>query len=391
MNDVYLKEVKLLNFQPYKNTTLSFTKGLNVIVAENQVGKTAFMNALKVSVLPDIYDKNDRRDFIRNDAEYAVILYQFSDNSISRVDITLKDNIYYTYDLSSKKFICDGYRPPSSLLVKLGTLVYEGMITNLIDTKQENFLIDTDTKYNNMLLKMLFSHEDLNKIISSVENIQIPVINNTLNESKNKRDVLSILYNRYKYIDIDGLQENVKFSKQLMSLAEGLESVNDKLCNVGAYESKFLGFSKHIQLCNFLNKVVDSINSMHFLSNTNDDMNKYILLIDKLNSLTKDIDSISVSIDTNDLENKIRLIDNLNSIKLSALRNLNNLDSNLFNLGTKLHLIHKKLDEALVHGDIDIEMENMYKDLDKRGGEVYECPVHGKIKLIKGECVPYNK
>ena len=45
---MYISELKLENFRKYKNLNIKFNEGLNVIVGENNSGKTAIIDAMRI-------------------------------------------------------------------------------------------------------------------------------------------------------------------------------------------------------------------------------------------------------------------------------------------------------------------------------------------------------
>jgi len=45
---MYLSQFKILNFRKIKHISIEFNPGLNIIVGENNIGKTAIVDALRV-------------------------------------------------------------------------------------------------------------------------------------------------------------------------------------------------------------------------------------------------------------------------------------------------------------------------------------------------------
>ncbi len=88
---MYLSNIKLWNFRKYgdlsgpidlakANLDLNFTKGLNVLIGENDAGKTAIIDAIKLVLKTHSYDyiKVDERDFFNGSKRLRVEL-EFSD------------------------------------------------------------------------------------------------------------------------------------------------------------------------------------------------------------------------------------------------------------------------------------------------------------------------
>lgn len=87
MNDVYIRGLKLKNFQSHKDTYMEFADGLNVIVAPNNTGKSVLFKALQVTTLPGDISNEDRKQYIRYGETKATIMWCFSDDSIYLVDV----------------------------------------------------------------------------------------------------------------------------------------------------------------------------------------------------------------------------------------------------------------------------------------------------------------
>lgn len=84
---MYLKNIKLWNFRKFgsdeefnienPNLNLNFTKGLNVIIGENDSGKTAIIDAIKLALKTHSYDyiKVEDKDFFGNSNRFRIELF----------------------------------------------------------------------------------------------------------------------------------------------------------------------------------------------------------------------------------------------------------------------------------------------------------------------------
>ena len=77
---VKLLQIRLVNCQSWKDGVIEFSKGLNVIRANNNTGKSVIFKMLKVTCNPESLDKADREDIIRRGSEYAEVTYLFDDS-----------------------------------------------------------------------------------------------------------------------------------------------------------------------------------------------------------------------------------------------------------------------------------------------------------------------
>ena len=69
---MYISELKLENFRKYKNLNIKFNEGLNVIVGENNSGKTAIIDAMRIllGTQGNEFYRVEREDFYCNNGKY---------------------------------------------------------------------------------------------------------------------------------------------------------------------------------------------------------------------------------------------------------------------------------------------------------------------------------
>ena len=69
---MYISELKLENFRKYKNVNIKFNEGLNIIVGENNSGKTAIIDAIRIllGTQGNEFYRVEREDFYYNNGKY---------------------------------------------------------------------------------------------------------------------------------------------------------------------------------------------------------------------------------------------------------------------------------------------------------------------------------
>ncbi len=88
-----IKSLELKNFRNYKDLTLSFDKGTNILYGDNAQGKTNVLEALYVSGTTKSHKGSHDRDMIRFDEEEAHIRTVVEKDDIKRqIDFHLKKN-----------------------------------------------------------------------------------------------------------------------------------------------------------------------------------------------------------------------------------------------------------------------------------------------------------
>ncbi len=69
---MYISELKLENFRKYKNVNINFNEGLNIIVGENNSGKTAIIDAIRIllGTQGNEFYRVEKEDFYYNNGKY---------------------------------------------------------------------------------------------------------------------------------------------------------------------------------------------------------------------------------------------------------------------------------------------------------------------------------
>lgn len=107
-NQKYITSVTLKNFQAHKDTTISFDKGLNIIVGESNNGKTSILRG----ILWAIDNQPLGNDFIMAGENDCSVTINFSDGTYIERGRTVKDTGYYKirYIDDNGKYIDQTYR-----------------------------------------------------------------------------------------------------------------------------------------------------------------------------------------------------------------------------------------------------------------------------------------
>ena len=94
-----LKSIKIKNFRSLKNFNMEFNQGLNVIIGENDAGKTSLIDSLKILFSKKKIDVNDF-----NEIENAVTI-ELEDN----------DFIYFMESQISEENIINSFKIKPSI------------------------------------------------------------------------------------------------------------------------------------------------------------------------------------------------------------------------------------------------------------------------------------
>lgn len=72
-----INKIKLVNFRNYKETEIEFSKGVNIIVGDNGVGKTNLVEAIDFLTIGKSFKTNDELEMIRFEEEFAKVELDF--------------------------------------------------------------------------------------------------------------------------------------------------------------------------------------------------------------------------------------------------------------------------------------------------------------------------
>lgn len=391
---IYIKEIRLKNFQSWKNGVLHLTPGFNVIRSDdNSAGKSVVMKAIKIAVCPSIFGRKQRKTLIRRNENYAEAIFIFSDNTVGLVRV-FKTKLLYMYNNGSGWQQTEGL-PTEEFVEKMGALVKNdySFIANMLDMDLPLLLVKSDNKCNFALIDLITHHKDLNRLI--------PIFRDKLHENRNKFIQLDFAVNylerQYKsltFVNIDKKEENLKVAEDLLnyldefmyalSLLESIESLNSKYKDFEAIDFLLDTGSKFIDLLNInlrpVKELPEDIDIIVDLAYTGQnlinsiELNKDYTYLDDMENLLKvgekfiEANSILDNIST-DITNEVA------KYRLDFIEAFN-----------KLNLVKSQLLELQTR---DLEISNTEVYLNEVGAEE-NCPLYGKIKIKGDKCFYIN-
>ena len=81
---MFLSKLKIRNFRKYKELEVSFKQGLNVLIGENDGGKTTIIDAIRIllGTQSQEYYRIDEKDFNDKNLELEIeCIFKFQDKS----------------------------------------------------------------------------------------------------------------------------------------------------------------------------------------------------------------------------------------------------------------------------------------------------------------------
>lgn len=411
---VKLKAVQITGFQSWKNCTVNFSDGLNIIAAPNNTGKSVFFKCIQLVGYPNSFTKEEKESMIRKDCERASALFLFTDGSASLVFIYTKGNIYFyadKFDGADTNWSDKSFTPQPKLINNLGLIIEpsNGFIANMLSLKHDLFLIESDSKANNDLIKALTQNDQLTRLCETFRE-KLPEIDKKYGEAADIEAIYEKALESYEYVDIAELEEDVKEYELRLGIFESsvyifreledlasitLPEINLRVCvDILDIIGLFIDLNEYSELDK--NKIQEDLNTIETIITLED-------IVDAINEIQiketieeaqfnlKVFDLLSTCIQINnsiiEYSNRIdyykRISSNLDEFKFN-LDNYNNLVE-FNNLMDKLNLTLNEYESYKKDcNEIKERLEQLQKDF-----KTYDCPVHGRIVLTENDvCVP---
>lgn len=399
-----LHSIRIVNVQSIKDITYHFSNGLNVLVAENNTGKSVLIKL--VALLPRIHKttESERRQYISFGCSKSDI-YFYCSTGFYWLEIRLNRVSFYGGD-SPENVVYLGNELPDGLREGLSLLVCDdGLVANLITEDQSKFLVESDSRVNYSIFKLMTTDENSEKLIERCEN-KYKSLTGDAKVLEGTKDYLVSELSRNKKVDLSQQEYVLGMTKPLIDLGDELISIFDELDKVREI-STIVSKQKTpndqlkglINLASNLIEVKDSLSRVEYVKNPNVDtkflkaVNDLIPCVDVMKGLSdlKPIDS--------NLKGLCDLAENLSRF-VNPLKNVSQspksiLDKNFIKL---LEILEEMKDcvyetKSLMEtvDSLEDEIEELESELDSFEGEVHDCPIHGTIKFVDGkECIPFN-
>lgn len=382
---IYIKKVELHNFQSHEFTEMEFDRGLNVILGNSDVGKTAILRAIKWA----LYNEPKGDYFIRQGEKDVSCKVTFSNGVIVERLKTPSKNSYFLVDASGNEMRFEGFGIDVPKEITDVTNMYKvsldnsnnKTILNIAEQLDGPFLLNDqaslrasaigrligvnyvddalrtvvrDNKRTNQeIVELIKNKEDLKKQLDEFSYIKeykekfekITRIRNKIKTLQDRLELISKIKenldkNRIELEDVSNLVEKFKSLNQLEIIIPNLENSLLKKNNFENYLNKILKTHREIDLINNnlnklkslddfslrVSKISENKNSLAIFENLYD---KYKKNIRELSEVNKDLKNYKNNDEiqkiSENLENKINFYSRIYAYKAD----LNNINSKL--------------------------------------------------------------
>lgn len=390
-----LQAIRLVDCQSFEDATLEFsTDRVNILVAENNTGKSILFKMLKVTVNPNGLPNVKRNQLIRRGAKCASMICAFTDGSIGITQVYKNTVIYRFKDADSDNFYTYN-EPPDKYIKALGLVVDKRtkFIANIIDTEQDMLLVNSDQKGNNELLRLLAESTELldlrDKLTIEYNNCKRYGSDLLIKESALKQSIDTLQYG-----DVEKLEYEYNRSSAIYKSLSLLVNASETVENIFADNMNSYNYGKAITMIDLLieldniDRTFSEITTQQPIS---EDGLKLLGVIDAINNALNDV-MVLPKIDMNnefvqlliDIQSMCDFISvtHDNSIAITRVDEMKLLNSALASV-----INVNRLREELT--SIESDCARVINQMTIAGKQV-NCPIHGKVVYDGKECVPYN-
>ncbi|MCI5642825.1 MAG: AAA family ATPase [Peptoniphilus sp.] len=362
---IYIKKIELHNFQSHDYTEMEFDRGLNVILGNSDVGKTAILRAIKWA----LYNEPKGDYFIRQGEKDVSVKITFSNGVIIERSKTPSKNSYFFVDSSGNEMRFEGFGIDVPKEITDATNMYKvpldnsnnKTILNIAEQLDGPFLLNEQASLRASAIGRLIgvnyvddalrtvvrdnkrTNQEIAELIKNRDELKEQLVKfNYIKDYKEKFEKITEIRNKIKY-----LQERLNLS---IKLKETLDKNKIELDEITSLVKKFKSL-------NDLEKIASVLENFIFKKNSFENYLKKIEKIDiETNSINnilielKSLDELNLIISKIDDDKKILdIYESLYTKYLENIKNIANVNNDLKNYenNDNIQKIIEKLEENL--------------------------------------------
>lgn len=401
-----IKELSLINCQSWEHNTLALSYDrVNVLRADNSVGKSVFGKMLRNAIFPSrVRTREVRMQYIRHGAPYAQLGILGDDDAIAIFRI-YPDRVLYGYKEPGQDKFTMTTTIPDTMIRILGLRFNEQskLITNIIDAGQQLFLVNSDQQANNAIVLEYMTSPQAEKILEYAQ----AAYKETLSVAGMVNSQLSYVRNRLnavQHVDVSVMEYQVEQAELLNSAAEKIDSAEAylrQLCNMKAVP---YDIESMLQLVNLAIRVEDAVKEIASISvsTVNTDVLPLVSLGLTLQDCKECIAETSISPYNENLEQLEGILSlaikldamkrGLQKISLQAISILCK-DSCLLDLTEKIEKVkamQNRLAASLVRANEAAQTEERLREQLSQSNCIVQCPIYGEVVYDGKTCLSVN-
>ena len=280
-----IKSITLKNFQSWKNSTIKFTKGLNIIIGNSDSGKSAIFRAIDSIFTGKFYP-----DYMRKQEKESSVKLEFDDNTKF---VRGKNKTKQTAEANEIKFERIGKEMPQEyfdLLGRTNIVVGDKEIPVCLRNQDDSYFFINNSDYEkSKIIGSVCGIDIVDKVVESVNkdirenNSKIKFLNEQIEKNTNLKEEIKNEY-QIKKIDLDILTKNFDKLNNDYQFLVFLSNINCKVKSLKVEMESFLTKQK------YLLEILNNFKSENLEEN--------ILLLDKLKKYWLNLNEIQYEINS---------------------------------------------------------------------------------------------
>lgn len=374
-----------------ENVTMEFTDGVNVLVGDNSFGKSIFMKVLDYTISPDKYDSKDRVNLIRRGKLYASAHYWFSDGVDCIVEIHPNKTLYRIRDINVDVEYISDIKPFDGFINRLSILydLESGMLINAFDASKEYFLVSSDARANERLLRASCYNESLS-LLKEYCSEKYDEYKDKYSKAYFVCDTIENKMNTLEYTDIESLRFLYNLGNMLLRFLDSSISLNEYLNSLTIVTNlEGLSYQEAINLT----RLGDLQNALNSLSSFNKTTVLMFYSLEKILSFLEESGKV-IPLKKWDYALIMKYIDLLELVDglqfITDVSVLLEIVDFKVKLNALVNVISDFANSKNIIKDSQVQIDKINSNLHSVKGFV-NCPIYGEVLHENGKCIPINK
>lgn len=363
---IYIKKIELHNFQSHEYTEMEFDRGLNVILGNSDVGKTAILRAIKWA----LYNEPKGDYFIRQGEKEVSVKVTFSNGVVVERAKTPSKNSYFLVDSSGNEMRFEGFGIDVPKEITDATNMYKvpldnsnnKTILNIAEQLDGPFLLNEQVSLRASAIGRLIGVNYVDDALRNVvrdnkrTNQEIVELRKNKEDLKEQLDEFSYIRDyKEKYEKITKIRNKIKNLQDRLELSSKLKENLDKnkieLKETSNLVEKFKSLNKlEILIPNLENFILKKNNFENYLNKVVKTDSEIDLINNNLNKL-KSLDDLSLRVSKiSENKNSLSIYENLYDKYKKNIKELSEVNSDLKNYknNDEIQRISENLENKMV-------------------------------------------
>jgi hypothetical protein len=396
---VKLRSLRLVHCQSLKDVYYEFVDGLNVIIAENNTGKSVKWKMLKIACDPKVYSKEEMNELIMRGKDYAEATYIFEDHSCGIVRV-YKDKPIYYYSADHRvdgSFVAS-LEPDEIFIRNLSVIIdpESHTVINILDLDQSLFMVNGNSKTTHNMLDLITNDPKLNRIIGITAEKTLIYRNKLKSAQKVYREIQTKVAT-YDYVDLDSLNIRIQSCKAALRVYEVMVDLAREMSSASNYVTDEEFYDTQIRLCDLAitGREFSEQSSGLFIKEFDEDKLKVIDMYEEFSRVYESLKESNIQYNPEAID----IMDIFLSFYevAASITPAEEIEQSLFSALDLLEVSREVFRQVQDLGNFINVMKESEVDIKQLNetinelGLVVPCPIYGMVTHVDGECIPHSE